>query len=405
MNKMKHGGIFNRRGFNLIEIAIVVVVLGLLGSAVLVPLSAILLREQYDREEVAMERARQAVIGYAARSATPGAVIDLAGTGTARDRFEVPAGRAYLPCPDITGDGYEDRNHYDNLGLQIIVNATAPAIAVAADGVVNLEQFNDIVNINNGRDLRTVGSCSAMRGFLPWKTLGLPATDVWGNLYTYAVDGGYSHSIVGFNQNSIADNYATYELIDPATGLFQTRNEIRGNIGGNLTQNFNWPIALCLGVVGGVDTVCDNTQFAGLTFAYGRVPGAVIANVARRNYAANDIVNGLIFVIVSHGRNGLGAGQYAIPPAVACNRSITDNANHENANYPFVDTPSAGILNPNCVSQTTPPPNRSAQFFTILRRNDFGDLTFDDVMVWATREQINEAITRNSPDLPLYIAP
>ena len=370
----------NRRGFNLIEVAIVVVILGLLGSAALVPITSILIEETYDRERAAIQqRAEMAVMGYAARHKTPGAIVSLG--GNANQRFEIPAGRPYLPCPDISGDGYENRNNYDPLGVQL-----NSAITVS-NGIVNLTSF-----VSGTDDLNIVGACSAMRGFLPWKTLGLPARDTWGNLRTYAVDNAFSHSIVGFNHNTIGDNFSQH-LTLTGGGEYQRRSAISGS-----AQNINQPIGLCLGVTG----LCDPANLP--TLAYGDLaPTATL--IGRRNYNARDIKNGLAFVIVSHGRNGFGAGKYnPRGGTVQCNQSMTSINNHENANYPFVDNPAAALITGVCNSQDIM--ERSAGFFTIRRRSDIdADRTFDDVMIWATREKLLAFVGNQAPDLPLFVLP
>ncbi len=40
------------------------------------------------------------------------------------------------------------------------------------------------------------GNCSALEGFLPWNTLGVDASDVWGRLYIYRVSPEFTHPTV-----------------------------------------------------------------------------------------------------------------------------------------------------------------------------------------------------------------
>ena len=412
-NKTQHKRLL-RRGFNLIEIAIVVVVLGILGSAVLVPLTATLIEDQYDREEIAIERAKQAVIGYAARSSTPGVTVDFqpdsqGRIGAAIEEFVIPAGRAYFPCPDITGDGHEDRIYFGEFGVQIDP-------IMLDNGEILIDAFNLLNNNNNNFDLKTAGACASMRGFLPWKTLGLPSDDVWGNLYTYGVDYAYSHGLVGFNKNTIADEFTAHDLAtEDANGnlILQRRGVVRGRIpnlnNGRTTRNEALPIGLCLGI----GSPCGNDKITSptLTLAFGDRADAAAANpVGNRTYMANDLRDGLIFVIVSHGRNGFRAGRLtggdanAIPPThFTCNGlpAGTSSNIRENTNAPFVDL--AITMLPNICNLSTAT-NLHSRLFAVMRRNNFDtNTTFDDVMVWATREEINEVITRDSPDLPLFV--
>lgn len=40
------------------------------------------------------------------------------------------------------------------------------------------------------------GTCTALEGFLPWNTLGVDASDVWGRLYIYRVSPEFTHQTV-----------------------------------------------------------------------------------------------------------------------------------------------------------------------------------------------------------------
>ena len=107
-----------RRGFTLIEIAIAMVVIGVLLGAVVPTMRALEERRQFKNENSRMETIRDAIIGYAIRNRTRARTIefvplyrpDFAPDFTLPSRtFHLPAGRPYLPCPDWDGDGYEDR--------------------------------------------------------------------------------------------------------------------------------------------------------------------------------------------------------------------------------------------------------------------------------------------------------
>jgi prepilin-type N-terminal cleavage/methylation domain-containing protein len=72
-----------QRGFSLIELAIVVVVISLLLGGLLVPLSAQKENERRSENEVLLQQAREALLGFV--------VVNVR-----------------LPCPDTSGDGIED---------------------------------------------------------------------------------------------------------------------------------------------------------------------------------------------------------------------------------------------------------------------------------------------------------
>lgn len=118
-------------GFTLIELAIVLVIIGLLAAAFLSTLGSRI--ETTRRADAAKEMAviKQALYGYAMSQAKP-----------------------HLPCPDC-----RDPKCPSKLG-----------------------------NIaNDGAEDRNGAVCDAVVGNVPWKTLGLGSGDPWGNRYSYWV--------------------------------------------------------------------------------------------------------------------------------------------------------------------------------------------------------------------------
>ncbi|WP_179958401.1 type II secretion system protein [Chitinimonas arctica] len=126
-------GRIRRNGFTLVEMAVALLVLGLIMGAVLAILPGQLQQQRARDTAHTLEAANEAIIGYAL--GTP------------------PAGRPYLPCPDSDGDGLEDR---------------APG-----------------------------GGCLRTSGFLPWATLGLGRQDAWGHHLHYRVLAGYADPASG----------------------------------------------------------------------------------------------------------------------------------------------------------------------------------------------------------------
>ena len=117
--------IFNR-GFSLIEMAFVLVIITLLLGGLLVPFATQVEQRRIAETNKAMEEIKEALLGYAVANRR-------------------------LPCPDATG------------------NAVAP-------------------NTNNdGQEDQTGNNCDAKEGNLPWVTLGVSNSDAWGNRFTYRV--------------------------------------------------------------------------------------------------------------------------------------------------------------------------------------------------------------------------
>jgi prepilin-type N-terminal cleavage/methylation domain-containing protein len=112
-----------QRGFTLIELAIVMLVLTILAAGVLVPLTSSIQMKRYEATQQLLEEAKQALIGFAMS-------------------HKPASGRPYLPCPDTNNDGIEDR----------------PA-----------------------------GHCENQEGNFPWATLGVGNADAWGNRLRYRV--------------------------------------------------------------------------------------------------------------------------------------------------------------------------------------------------------------------------
>ncbi|OJZ11743.1 MAG: hypothetical protein BGP20_13615 [Thiobacillus sp. 63-78] len=136
------------RGFTLIELAIVLVIVTILIGGLAMPLSAQIQARRIAETNKTLEEAHNALTGYAMLTAKL-----------------IPIGHPYLPCPDITGDGREDRD--------TVTGECSGSIG----GVVTPISY----------------------GWFPWVTLGVAPQDAWGNRLRYVVISQFAKPGTGFS--------------------------------------------------------------------------------------------------------------------------------------------------------------------------------------------------------------
>ncbi len=124
------------RGFTLTELAIVLVIVGLLIGGMMVPLSVQRDLQSASETHKQLIEAKEALMGFAS-------------SHIAAD------GKPYLPCPDTDSDGFENR-----------VPATK--------------------------------ACESAEGRLPWNELGVGREDSWGNHLRYRITPSFANSATGF---------------------------------------------------------------------------------------------------------------------------------------------------------------------------------------------------------------
>jgi len=122
------------KGFSLVEMAIVLVIVGLLLGGMLAPLSMQMEQRKISETQRQMDEIKEALIGFALRN-------------------------GYLPCPAISAsNGLEDRN---------------------------------------GDNGDTCGD-DKRQGYLPWATLGVGKLDSWGHLFRYSVTPAFTRTQAPF---------------------------------------------------------------------------------------------------------------------------------------------------------------------------------------------------------------
>ncbi|WP_310447656.1 prepilin-type N-terminal cleavage/methylation domain-containing protein [Thiobacillus sp.] len=170
------------RGFTLIEMAIVLIIITILIGGLAVPLSAQIQARRIAETKKIMEEAREALVGYAMThscSCAYNATGTLQTTSPTACTSGCPADNpslagvtlqhAYLPCPDNVGarDGREDRN-----------------------------------TLTNHACSEQVPGSGLSHGYLPWVTLGVAPQDAWGNRLLYAVSLDVSNELSGFSSTA-----------------------------------------------------------------------------------------------------------------------------------------------------------------------------------------------------------
>ncbi len=188
------------KGFSLIELAIVLVIVTILIGGLAVPLSAQIEARRIAETRKTLDEAREAIIGYAmthsvastcacnyangsiSGSSCPGTSCPTALAGFSGS-ITLTLTRHFLPCPDVNTD-------------------PEPAVDNDGDGLQN--------DANNGREDRYISGpnkddCLATSGNFPWVTLGTAQQDAWGNHLHYALTSPYGNKNTGFTEANVGD--------------------------------------------------------------------------------------------------------------------------------------------------------------------------------------------------------
>jgi len=125
------------RGFTLVEIAVAIFIITILLGSILVPLTTQVEQRQVSETQKMLEDIKEALFGHA-------------------------VAKGYLPCPDRTSGGAGTANDTANDGVEDYNTGTGVCFSTTASGNV------------------------------PWVTLGLGASDPWGNRFRYRVTAAYA---------------------------------------------------------------------------------------------------------------------------------------------------------------------------------------------------------------------
>ena len=406
------------RGYSLPEMAIALLVLGILLGGIVVPLSSRLKAEARLKTENLIYDAREAVLGYGIANRTVSGVGGVA--IQVRDYnglpHAMPEGRPYLPCPDVTGDGVEDRFTHNSETFEEALFAVAVASATPTNpDIIYTHYFSPSPPTAFTTNGFRLGSCQEQKGLLPWRTLGLTEKgDSWGRQLGYWVDLAYSNRLLGFDEFSRADTsdprrgYVAETVNGRQLLFYHEREEDRTSRGGamNLAGGIVCSHLFKTSITNtGIEQGCPPSRtsqgnlLAGIIHTHGdtvtlgarRIPEYASATTQTE---ATGIVNGAAFVIFSHGPNGWGgvnaeSGKCSSPPPDNDNLAERANAFYATG-HPLLA--SSGSFAPACTAMTHA--ELSENRFVSAPPSTTGEKTGatadggDDIVVWTAPQSL-----------------
>ncbi len=380
-------------GFSLVELGIMLAVIGLLLSGIVIPLSSQLRDKAFLNASNQVRDAIDAVVGYTVSNRTPG--IRLAygynrttNPNTSFQFVDIPAGRPYLPCPDTDGDGLENRR-----------SLAFPILGREDQSFVRLDNnFSDEYDSPSGSRRNPFGGCERFYGGLPWRTLGLEPTDVWGSQLSYVVNPNFAIGVFGFDQHTRA---GTINIVADFSPI---------EVNDAFSAEDGWaPIIPCLPTDPIPCSVDDSLALdsRARTNILAELPRIwEFYNLSSRgdttrslytdpNYI--DFIDGLPFVILSHGQNRTGSGAL-VSGTYQCN-DISAASNFERYNSFFSICNSALGTLINVYSATDRHINIfayervSLDRFSGTRTANYqnvstGQVASDDIVGWLTRREL-----------------
>ena len=404
-----------KRGFSLVELSIVIVIMMILSSYLAANYFAVSQARGEQEVRGRMDQINEAILNYAAAHKTGGRDVEVINNRVTtppsppvRVRWRLPSGRPYLPCPDITGDGYEDR-----------IPPTPNAITV---------DINRDRNLAVGLyPLETTGGCHSDRGALPWRTLDVPELDSWGNRFTYRVMPAFSNALTGFDQHARADTVPYRPLMTLMVTLVRPSDiEQADETYSNASPPSPWTGNLMIHQ--GPSLICDDAPcpdsnsetIVGTVFAAAYpAPGAELANFADFNgvvlaeFTTGSAADGVPFVVVSHGRNGYGAirggnGEefYCIPFPPGSRNNTRFLAEKQNALwFNDIDLPSRAEGAFSCEMPEGTTGYNGVGFVSVpVHAPADGDQGFDDIVRWLSVEEIVKGLAKRGA-LPARLLP
>lgn len=192
------------RGFTLIEMAIVLVIITILIGGLAMPLSAQIQARRIAETRQTLQEAREATMGYAMSHTIPNkCTCSYDGAG------DLASSTCVLPAPPwCPATGIPNQS-----STETYIRHYLPC--------------PDTDNPPDGKENRIGTSCAGPSGLLPWVDLGIAPQDAWGNRLHYAVISQVADASTGFS--------ASTTLPDPIViCTTHTCNKLSPDVAGNV---------------------------------------------------------------------------------------------------------------------------------------------------------------------------
>ena len=362
------------RGFTLVELSITTVIIGLLVSVALGPARQSLREDDIRATRADLQKAQGALLAYVSRNRT--AERELTGAGAPHT---IPAGRPYFPCPDVDGDGWEDRKAEP-------ASATEP------------------LDAGDFQTAAAPGECMRNKGLLPWRTIGAsPFTDQWGSYFTYRIDPNFSHAGLGFGPETRAETADTFATLKNGVFRYENRDAALGADAPSVVCLRHDCLTAAREGGGGAPSQAQILELMA-DIKIGLPVTTATMSFDGRDYERWEIADGAVFVILSHGRNRLGGVSSETGQCVPMN---DDDDLHELQNAFYASTPpphplADPLAGPECYTRLVVPPHPSDgssldESVFVDRPPAVGQVddarTMDDILLWLSADELARKLT------------